>query len=331
VSGQDRGAFAPRSALALLCALLVLDFADRQVVVTAFPYLRAEFALSEAQLGALVSAVSVVIALGALPAALVVDRSSRVRAIAVMGSLWSVATAACALAPGYLALLAARTGIGVGQAGFGPAGSALLAATYPSQRRATVLGVFQMGAPLGLVTGSVVGSLVAALVARHGMCSREGSVSVVTSGDDQPVADGVDGAEMRDRTLARFRPAGYVARTRRHVVGLGADPFTIAQDSRDGELPIGECVEEAVHHLPDRRPSHDLHSVGVETVGRVLGETRDLRVEVVAVGRGVHRLHHLARRTRPHRSHHTLLATLHSRFTHRQGHVRPPSGATAPG
>jgi predicted MFS family arabinose efflux permease len=162
VSGQARGAFAPRSALALLCALLVLDFADRQVVVTAFPYLRAEFALSETQLGALVSAVSVVIALGALPAALVVDRWSRVRAIAVMGSLWSVATAACALAPGYLALLVARIGIGVGQAGFGPAGSALLAATYPSERRATVLGVFQMGAPLGVVTGSVVGSLVAA-------------------------------------------------------------------------------------------------------------------------------------------------------------------------
>jgi len=148
--------------VALLCALLVLDFADRQVVVTAFPYLRAEFGVNEAQLGALVSAVSVVIALTALPIALVVDRWSRVKAIAIMGSLWSVATAACAFAPGYGALLAARLGIGVGQAGFGPAGSAVLGAAYPSERRATVLGVFQMGAPIGVVTGSVVGSLVAA-------------------------------------------------------------------------------------------------------------------------------------------------------------------------
>jgi predicted MFS family arabinose efflux permease len=161
VSGAH-GTFAPRTALALLCALLVLDFADRQVVVTAFPYLRAEFAVTEAQLGALVSAVSVVIALTALPLALVVDRWSRVRAIAIMGSLWSVATAACAFAPGYGALLAARLGIGVGQAGFGPAGSAVLGATYPPERRATVLGVFQMGAPIGVVTGSVVGSVVAA-------------------------------------------------------------------------------------------------------------------------------------------------------------------------
>ena len=72
VSGEARRPVAPRSALALLCALLVLDFADRQVVVTAFPYLRTEFGATETQLGALVSAVSVVIALGALPAALLV-------------------------------------------------------------------------------------------------------------------------------------------------------------------------------------------------------------------------------------------------------------------
>ena len=101
MSGAAHGPFAPRTALALLCALLVLDFADRQVVVAAFPYLRAEFAVTEAQLGALVSAVSVVIALTALPIALVVDRWSRVRAIAIMGSLWSVATAAGAFAPGF--------------------------------------------------------------------------------------------------------------------------------------------------------------------------------------------------------------------------------------
>ena len=64
--------------------------------------------------------------------------------------------------PATSSLLAARLGIGVGQAGFGPAASALLGATFPAERRATVLGVFQMGAPLGIVTGAVVGSLVSA-------------------------------------------------------------------------------------------------------------------------------------------------------------------------
>ena len=155
MSGEARGAFSPRAALVVLCALLVVDFADRQVVVTAFPYLRAEWALSEVQLGVLVSAVSVVVALGTFPVALVVDRWSRVRAIAAMGAGWSAAMAACAFAPGYLALLAGRIGIGVGQAGFGPAAVALLAAAFPAERRATVLGVLQVGAPLGIVTGAV--------------------------------------------------------------------------------------------------------------------------------------------------------------------------------
>jgi MFS family permease len=78
--------------------------------------------------------------------------------------VWSGATAACAFASGFTALLAARVGVGVGQAGFGPAGAALLAAAYPRDRRATVLGAFQAGGPLGIVVGAVAGSLVAAVV-----------------------------------------------------------------------------------------------------------------------------------------------------------------------
>ena len=159
---EQRGVGSRSLALVVLCALAVADFADRQVVVATFPYLRAEFGVGDTQLGALVAAVSVVVALGTLPVALVVDRWSRVRAIAVMGTVWSGATAACAFAPGYGALLAARIGIGVGQAGFGPAGAALLGAGFPRDRRATVLGVFQMSAPVGIVAGAVVGSVVAA-------------------------------------------------------------------------------------------------------------------------------------------------------------------------
>jgi hydroxyacylglutathione hydrolase len=159
---SSRKAFSPRATLVLLCALVVVDFADRQVVVTTFPYLRAEWGLSEAQLGALASAVSVVVALGTFPVALVVDRWGRARAIAVMGVVWSGATAACAFAPGYLALLTARIGIGAGQAGFAPAGAAVLGATFRRERRATALAVFQAGAPVGLVAGAVVGSLFAA-------------------------------------------------------------------------------------------------------------------------------------------------------------------------
>ena len=85
-----------RSVFALAFALMALDFIDRQVVVATFPYLKLEWGLSDAQLGALVSIVSVTVAVGAFPVALLVDRWSRVKAIAIMGTTWSLAALASA-------------------------------------------------------------------------------------------------------------------------------------------------------------------------------------------------------------------------------------------
>jgi MFS family permease len=152
-----------RTTFVLLFALMAIDFADRQVLVSAFPYLRAEWGLTDTELGALVSVLALTVALGALPTAVLVDRWSRVRAIALMGSVWSVAAAASGLAQGYGQLLAARMVVGAGEAGYGPAGGALLATAYPASRRATALGAFQAAGPLGTVVGAAVGSAVAAL------------------------------------------------------------------------------------------------------------------------------------------------------------------------
>jgi MFS transporter, Spinster family, sphingosine-1-phosphate transporter len=152
----------PRVVFAAAFALMVLDFADRQVVVATFPALQAEWALSDAQLGTLVSVVSVTVGLGAFPAALLVDRWSRVRAIALMGVVWSLAAAAAGAAQSFGQLLAARAAIGAGEAGYGSAAGALLATMFPPARRATVLGAFQAAAPLGATLGVVLGGVVAA-------------------------------------------------------------------------------------------------------------------------------------------------------------------------
>jgi MFS transporter, Spinster family, sphingosine-1-phosphate transporter len=151
-----------RMVLVLLFLLMVLDYADRQVMVAAFPYLRSAWGVSDVALGALVSVVSVMMAAAALPIALVVDRWGRVRAIVVMAIVWSAATAACGFAGGFLSMLTARFVVGLGQAGFGSAGSALLAAKIAAERRASALGVFQTGAPVGIVVGGVGGVVAAA-------------------------------------------------------------------------------------------------------------------------------------------------------------------------
>jgi MFS family permease len=142
--------------------LMALDFIDRQVVVATFPYLKSEWGLSDTQLGALVSVVSVSVAVGAFPIALWTDRWSRVKAIAVMGATWSLATLACGFAQSYAQLFAARAAVGAGEAGYGPAAGALLSAAFPPGKRATVLGAFQAAAPLGTLLGLVLGGIFAA-------------------------------------------------------------------------------------------------------------------------------------------------------------------------
>src|SRR5437667_1846192 len=101
-------------AFALGFLLMAFDFIDRQVVVSMFPYVKAEWALTDKELGALISAISITIALGSLPISFLTDRWSRVRSIVVMGTVWSLATMACAFSRSYGQLLTARGIIGLG-------------------------------------------------------------------------------------------------------------------------------------------------------------------------------------------------------------------------
>jgi len=141
--------------------LMLFDFIDRQIIVSMFPHLKAEWDLSDKQLGALVSAVSITVALGSIPTAILVDRWSRVKSIAIMAGVWSLATIACAFSRNYGQLLAARSVIGVGEAGYGAAGGALLSSIFPARMRSTVLGAFLAAASLGSVLGVILGGVIA--------------------------------------------------------------------------------------------------------------------------------------------------------------------------
>jgi MFS transporter, Spinster family, sphingosine-1-phosphate transporter len=148
-------------AFVLTVALMVLDYATRQIIVSVFPYLKTLWSLSDTQLGALVSVVSVTVAVAGIPVALVADRWSRVKSIAVMGLIWSVATVACMAARGYGELLAARALVGLGEAGYGSVGCALVATHFPVRLRGTVLAAFFAAASVGSVLGVMLGGVVA--------------------------------------------------------------------------------------------------------------------------------------------------------------------------
>jgi MFS family permease len=79
-----------------------------------------------------------------------------------MAVVWSVATIACGFARNFGQLLAARSVVGLGEAGYGAAGGALLSSMFPASRRATVLGAFLAAAALGSVLGVVLGGFISA-------------------------------------------------------------------------------------------------------------------------------------------------------------------------
>ncbi|HJV97339.1 MAG TPA: MFS transporter [Albitalea sp.] len=148
-------------AFAMTFGLMLFDYIDRQVIVSLFPHLKAEWNLSDKQLGGLVSIISIVVAVGGIPVALLADRLSRVKSVVVMATTWSLATISCMFAGGYGQLFAARAMVGVGETGYGSVGAALISSLFPQRMRSALLGAFFAAASLGSVLGVLLGGVIA--------------------------------------------------------------------------------------------------------------------------------------------------------------------------
>lgn len=150
----------------LLFLLYLFDYIDRQVVVALFPYLRAPvteggWGLSNAQCGMLITAVYWSILICTFPISIVVDRWSRKKSIGIMATIWGLATLACAFTKNFTQLFAARTVIGMGEAGYAPGGTAMISAIFPTRIRSIMVGIWNASIPLGMATGIVLGGVVA--------------------------------------------------------------------------------------------------------------------------------------------------------------------------
>ena len=151
----------PWLVFALTFALLLSDYMSRQVLSSVFPLLKVEWALSDTQLGGLVSVVSLTVAALAVPLSLLGDRWGRVKSIVLMATIWSLATLGSALAANYEQLMLARVFIGVGEAAYGSVGLAVVLAVFPVYRRASLTGTFLAGGSFGSVLGVALGGALA--------------------------------------------------------------------------------------------------------------------------------------------------------------------------
>ncbi|MEI6608303.1 MAG: MFS transporter [Deltaproteobacteria bacterium] len=145
----------------LLFLLYFFDYVDRMIVTSLMPYIKLEYGLTDTQSGLLVSVVYWSIVAFVLPVSILVDRWSRKKTIGIMALIWSMATLACAFTKTFPQLLMTRSAIGIGEAGYAPAGTAMLSGLFPPEKRSRMMGLWNMSIPLGIAVGIGVGGFVA--------------------------------------------------------------------------------------------------------------------------------------------------------------------------
>ena len=140
---------------------------DATVVSTALPRMQADLHVGLASLQWTLNAYGIAFAAGIITAAALGDRFGR-RLIFTIGlALFTIASAACALAPSAAELIAARTVQGLGGAIVLPLSLTILTTAFPAERRGTIVGIYGGLAGLAVAAGPLVGGAVTQGISWH--------------------------------------------------------------------------------------------------------------------------------------------------------------------
>src|SRR5690348_4832942 len=133
---------------------------DATVVATALPRMQADLHVGLTSLQWTLNAYGIAFAAGIITAAALGDRFGRRRIFTIGLALFTVASAACALAPSASDLIAARTVQGLGGAIVLPLSLTILTTAFPAERRGTIVGIYGGLAGLAVAAGPLVGGAV---------------------------------------------------------------------------------------------------------------------------------------------------------------------------
>lgn len=148
--------------LGVLLTVYMINFMDRQLFAVLQEQIRADLGLEDWQLGLLGGTMfAVFYATMGLPIAWLADRTHRIRLIGAACAVWSVFTALSGAATSFLTMALARIGVATGEAGGVAPSYSVLSDYFPKTRRGLALGIFTIGAPIGLMAGTILGALIA--------------------------------------------------------------------------------------------------------------------------------------------------------------------------
>ena len=150
--------------LILLTIVYGFNFIDRQIVGILAPFIQEDLSLTNTELGLLIGlAFAIFYTTVAIPIAWLADRYNRVNILSIALATWSGFTALTGLATNFVQIGLARMGVGIGEAGGSPPSHSIISDMYPKEERASALGVYAMGIPIGVmaayfVTAALIGT-----------------------------------------------------------------------------------------------------------------------------------------------------------------------------
>ncbi|MGX6648598.1 spinster family MFS transporter [Maricaulaceae bacterium MS644] len=149
-------------ALPVLMVVYLVNFMDRQLFAVLQEQIKVDLALSDSQLALLGGTMfAVFYATLGLPLAWLADRTNRVRLVALACAVWSIFTVLSGMATNFVTMALARIGVASGEAGGVSPSYSVLSDYFPPERRGFAIGLFSIGAPLGLMAGSYLGAAIA--------------------------------------------------------------------------------------------------------------------------------------------------------------------------
>jgi len=133
---------------------------DSVVVITALPRMQHDLHVGVTSLQWTLTAYNIAFAAGIITAAAVGDRFGRRRVFNIGLALFTVASAACALAPDASDLITARIVQGLGAAIVLPLSLTILTTAFPAERRGMIVGIYGGLAGLAVALGPIAGGAV---------------------------------------------------------------------------------------------------------------------------------------------------------------------------
>jgi len=201
--------------LAVLFLLNTLNFFDRSVLGALVEPLRRDWALTDAQIGAIGTAFTLLYAAAGLPLGRLADVWRRTALLGMGALVWSAMTALSGLASSFTGLFATRMAVGVGEAACAPAATSLLADLFPSESRGRATALFMLGLPVGIGLSYAIGGAVAQAWGWRAAFLIAGLPGVAVALACFVLPEPERGAAERHRIGARRRPGSALALLRK--------------------------------------------------------------------------------------------------------------------